>query len=73
MPLHKRYELVKKLVDSHFVRLSRAAHARDPELERIEIWHDALEAALKADRDYEGEPGEDWEESILTAVGEGSK
>jgi hypothetical protein len=73
MPLHKRYELVKKLVDSHFVRLSRAAHARDPQLERIEIWHDALEAALKADRGYEGEPDENWEVFILKATGCGSE
>jgi hypothetical protein len=68
MPLHKRYDRVRLLVDSHFVALARAAHARDPDLDRIEIWHDVFEAALAADKEYEGHPRDDWEEIILQAA-----
>jgi hypothetical protein len=71
VPLHKRYERVRGLVDAHFVSIARRAHAAAPELDRIEIWHDALEAALAADRDYPNEPGEDWEGVILESVEKG--
>jgi DNA-directed RNA polymerase specialized sigma24 family protein len=68
MPVHENYERVLRLVDAHFVSLCRAARARTPDVDRMDVWHDALEAALKADKEFPGEPAGDWEETVLGAA-----
>jgi hypothetical protein len=65
--LHKRYDRVRAIVDRRFVHYRRRCRADGLTLERIELWHDLLEAGLAADS-ASPEPGEGWEEHILSKV-----
>jgi hypothetical protein len=62
--LHPHYDRIRSLVDHRFVHYSRQCRAEGVEIERIELWHDLLEAGLAADR-IPPPDGIGWEEHIL--------
>lgn len=68
MPLHKRYDLVRLLLDGHFHGYRRRVREKGLALETDELWHDLMEAALEADREWPGDTGPDWEQAILLRV-----
>jgi hypothetical protein len=72
--LHKRYAQIRTLVDRRFVLYRRRCRAEGVEIERIELWHDLLEAGLAADRDFPAAgpaaAGPAWAEHVLAKVEE---
>lgn len=69
MPLHKNYFQVRGLVDKSFVSYRRRCVASGLDIDRIELWHDLLEAALKADKSCPHQPGQQgWSACILAEV-----
>lgn len=52
MLLHKRYDQVRSLLDGRFQGFCRRAAGQGLDMDRMELWHDLLEAALLADRDW---------------------
>jgi hypothetical protein len=65
--LHKRYEQIRTLVDRRFVLYRRRCRAEGVEVDRIELWHDLLEAGLAADREFPA-AGPAWAEHVLAKV-----
>lgn len=68
MPLHKRYDMVRLLLDGSFQGYRRRLRDRGLEVDTDELWQDLLEAALEADREWPGDTGPDWERAILRQV-----
>ena len=68
MPLSRRYHQVRALVEKRFTAYRRRAVADGLGLERIEMWHDLLEAALAADADWPGEADDAWQAHVLAAM-----
>ncbi len=68
MPLHKRYDMVRLLLDGCFQGYRRRLRDKGLEMDVDELWHDLMEAALEADREWTGDTGPDWEQAILRHV-----
>lgn len=69
MALHKHYDHVRLLVDRHFMRYRRRAVAAGLEHDRIELWHNLLEAALAANAVWSGEAlTPEWQTHVLSGV-----
>lgn len=71
MPLHENYYQVRGVVDKSFVGYRRRCVAGGLSVDRIELWHDLLEAGLAADKSCPIHPGEKgWSACILAEVEE---
>ncbi|MFP4072094.1 MAG: hypothetical protein ACLFTB_08580 [Desulfovibrionales bacterium] len=66
MPLHKHYDTVRRMVDRRFLHYRRRSVQEGLDIERIELWHDLLEAALEADKKAKVSPDSAvWKSIIL--------
>lgn len=68
MALHRRYDMVRLLLDGKFHGYRRQARQKGLELESDELWHDLMEVALEADREWQGDTGEGWKSFVLDRV-----
>jgi len=70
--MNDRYDLVRALLDEYFGAFNRRARELELGLERMELWHDLLEAALLADRELvamdAGTADDRWREAVLLVV-----
>ena len=66
---HQRYDEVRTLLDGRFGEFRRRAVVQGLDMDRMELWHDLLEAALAADLQWSEPAGtEAWEVFILEKV-----